>query len=106
MTTEVKVFRTVQGLDYIGELESESDTSFRVKRAMAVRVHEVKGQAHVSFGLLTYPFLANYGEDKYLDIDLNRSAVLFVHDPEEELEKNYRNAVTGIELVNKLPSNM
>lgn len=106
MNKEVKLFRLMQGIDMIGMVAKTTDSTIYLSKALFIQMYQDKqnGEVHVSFQPVTETFIGNFsGEDRYLDIDLNRSAILFTYEPNPQLQENYEQAVSGIQIAHSLP---
>jgi hypothetical protein len=106
MSNEVKLYRTMQGVDVIGFDNGQSENSYKVSKALFLQMYQDKqsGEVHISFVPVSETFIGNFkGEDRYLDIDLSFSAVMFTYEPNPQLADQYQQAVSGIQIAKALP---
>jgi hypothetical protein len=97
----LKVFSTMEGLEIVGQLESESPQGFEIKKAIGLVPHvDEKGNVQ---GVRQVP-VALFADGEGADIWLNRSLVKIMCDAPDTLEKEYIKTTSGIELASKMPS--
>lgn len=97
----LKVFSTMEGLEIVGQLESESPQGFEIKKAIAFVPHaDEKGNVQ---GIGRVP-IALFADSEGADIWLNRSLVKVMCDAPDSVEKEYIKVTSGIELASKMPS--
>lgn len=110
MTKEVKIFKTMQGIDFIGTLESESEQYYNLRDVLAVMPQQLdNGNVHVGLGAIVHPSLGKVDMSQKhgaMDVDLPKMAVLFSYEPEEQLHDTYVKAISGIEIAHKMPGNL
>lgn len=107
---DVFVFKTVQGIDLIGKLKNDTDTSYEVEDVLAVAMQGGEN-GNINVGLMpaVHPGIGKVQSDKngaIKSITLSKAAVLFAFAPSEEIENYYTQMVSGFEVVKNMPSNM
>ena len=107
----VWIFKSIQGMDYIGKLvDSDDDGVYNIKDMFAVMPQQSQqsGEVHVAFGAPAHPALAeidNAGHGR-VDVELERSAVVFKYRPNDQLEQMYLEATSGIQIAKTMPGNL
>lgn len=98
MENEVVCFRTIQGIDFIGKVVAETDTSYKVEKCLGIIIQQnQEGGVHYSLGQLVYPLPPNATKNA-IDVDLNRVAVVFTYQPNDVLLKHYMRATSIIDV--------
>lgn len=104
------IFKTTSGLDYIGVIEKETDTEFHINDMYAVVPQQSgTGEVNVSFGAAVHPAIGAVNNRKHGSIDkvkLQKTAVIFTHEPNQQLTDAYTEATCGIQIARTLPGNL
>jgi hypothetical protein len=108
--SEVRVFKTLQGVDYIGKVVEETDTSYVLEDVFAAAVYQSdNGNISLNFGMIVHPLLGAVNSRKNNAIEritLNRVGVVFEYEPRDELRDEYTKAASGIEITKFMPGKM
>ena len=112
MTDKVWIFKTMQGIDYMGKWENEGsgDTFYEVNDMFAIMPQQSQqdGEVHVAFGAPAHPALADVPHNSHgrIDVELERSVVVFKYRPNEQLLDMYLEATSGIQIAKQMPGNL
>jgi len=104
------MFKSIAGVDYIGVIEDEDDFVWNVKEMFAAvpqqdqQTQEIK----INFGSAVHPALAKVDSKTHgaMNVPLRKATVLFTYEPNGQLEEAYRQATSGIQIVQRMPGNM
>lgn len=106
----VRVFKTLQGVDYIAKIKEESESVYVLEDVFAVAVHQdEQGGLGVNLGMIVHPAMGKVDKAKNGAtslLRLNKIGVVFDYEPEPQLEAHYKQAVSGIEIARVMPGKM
>jgi len=103
------MLKTIAGVDYIGVIESEDSEVYNIKKLFAIVPNQNQsGETNIQFGSAVHPALGKVSSTTHgsMDIDLRKSSVLFLYEPNKQLEEAYLQATSAIQIVKKMPGNM
>jgi hypothetical protein len=111
MQKGIMILKNLCGMDYIGNIVDISPTEFIVENMFAVvpQQSQQTGDYTLALGSPIHPIVGAVNKSKHGCIDrveVSRSTTVFRCQPDEELLESYRQAVSGIQLVKRMPGNM
>ena len=106
----VRIFKTLQGVEYIGTLVEDNDSDYLVQNVFAVAIQQTQqNELHLGFGAIVHPIMGQVDRNKNgaaAEITLNKVAVVFDYAPTDQLRDDYLQAVSGIEIAKVMPGKM
>ena len=106
----IRVVKTVDGIDYVGEV-TQVLGKYQIKRCLGVFVQEdpeQRGSFQIGFMPVIHPVIGTIDETARgaSDIEMEATAVKFTVPAHPELEKMYKQAVSGIEIAKIMPGQL
>ncbi len=104
------IFKTTTGIDYIGVLDFETIEEFIINEMFAVVLKQSEaGDVYVELTAAIHPAMGKINTRRKGCIDqvkLQRSVVIFQHEPNQQLVLAYKDATSIIQIAAKLPGNL
>lgn len=107
---DIMVFKSLNGMDYIGRLKGEEGECYKVQEMFAIFLHQDnQGSERITLGAPIHPAVGKIDKklnNGAIDVDMPKNSVIFKCVPEERLSKLYVDSVKGIQIITRLPGKM
>lgn len=105
--SNIKMFRTTAGQDFIGKLVEETNETYVVEKVMFVAVRQADDRMQVELMPIMPPLIGSVDgqiEGQEPTVTFNRGSILFSYNPAPELIDNYSQRTSTIQLASSIPN--